>query len=206
MSDRRTSELILVRHGQTDWNIARRYQGQTETDLNEHGYRQMKQAAARLNREQLGAVVASPLKRAVRSAEIVAEPHQLSVVQEEQLMELHLGSWQGQSYGLRDRHPGWFYAAPHGGEDGQRFCERIGHWLETASFDQLTVLVTHGLVIQVILMLITGESFDFWHNRPIKNGSITRLAKHENEWKIVLFNDDSHLIESNLIRKDKTDS
>lgn len=193
MSNRRAGNLVLIRHGETDWNTARRYQGQTDTALNESGQRQMGQVADRLSLEKLDLVLSSPLQRAVQSAEIIAAPHGLPVIPEDRLQELHLGLWQGKPYRLREANPGWFYKAPHGGEDGQLFCDRISAWLDEQPNADLTVLVTHGLVIQVILMLISGRSFDYWHSQPIKNGSITHLVFTEASWQIAAFNDDAHL-------------
>lgn len=195
MLTQRAPVLILIRHGQTDWNIARRYQGQTETDLNGTGIAQMSCAANRLKDQPVNAVVASPLRRAAESAKIVARPHRLPVQTDPNLNELFLGAWQGKPYSLRDQNQNWFELAPHGGESGAAFCSRIRTWFENYRFEpeSRTILVSHGLVIQVLLVLVSGQSFEYWHSQPIKNGALTVLNRVDGCWSIERFNDDQHL-------------
>lgn len=181
-------ELILIRHGQTDWNVARKYQGQTDTVLNDVGRDQMQQVAQVLVSQPLERVVSSPLRRAVDSAEIIALPKSLPISPEPLLMELDLGVWQGKSYGLRRGVENWFYDAPHGGEGGAEFCARLGKWLDNVE-DGITLVVAHGLVIQVLLMLACGGKFEEWHAKPIKNGAVTRLRRSEASWELTQFNE-----------------
>ena len=88
--------LLLVRHGETDWNIENRFQGHADPPLNETGREQSRELARELAGERLVAVVSSPLRRAtLETAETIAAAHDLPLRQEPGLREVDLGSWTG---------------------------------------------------------------------------------------------------------------
>jgi broad specificity phosphatase PhoE len=87
--------MVLVRHGQTDWNVNGRYVGWTDEGLNREGLRQAEMLAQRLERWPMSVVYSSPLKRAWMTAEIVGGPHSLPVQIIEELGEMRIGAWEG---------------------------------------------------------------------------------------------------------------
>ena len=87
--------LLLVRHGETDWNAEGRLQGHTDRPLNEYGRRQARELAGRLADEQVDAVYASDLARARETAEIVAGRLGLPVAIDPDLREKNWGTWEG---------------------------------------------------------------------------------------------------------------
>ena len=88
--------VILVRHGETDWNQVRRVQGgSTDTPLNENGRQQAKRLALKLEREPIQAIYSSPLRRAWDTAQAVARHHQLEVGIEPSLKEIEVGHLEG---------------------------------------------------------------------------------------------------------------
>jgi broad specificity phosphatase PhoE len=87
--------LLLVRHGETDWNAEGRLQGHTDRPLNDHGRRQAKDLADRLADEGADAIYASDLSRARETAEIVGTRLGLPVVIDADLREKDWGSWEG---------------------------------------------------------------------------------------------------------------
>src|SRR3954452_24611267 len=87
--------LLLVRHGETDWNAEGRLQGHTDRPLNEYGRRQAKELAARLAGGHVDAIYASDLSRARETAEIVGERLGLTVVIDPDLRETNWGTWEG---------------------------------------------------------------------------------------------------------------
>lgn len=87
--------ILLARHGETDWNRERRWQGHAPTPLNEHGRAQARALAERLSTGQLDAVYSSDLPRAFETAEIVAAVHGLEPIPEPGLREIDVGSRQG---------------------------------------------------------------------------------------------------------------
>lgn len=89
------AEILLARHGETDWNIERRVQGHTDRPLNATGLEQARVLAAQLAHEPLVAIYASDLLRARDTAVIVAEQHGLDVRLDPDLREKHFGTWEG---------------------------------------------------------------------------------------------------------------
>ncbi|MDJ0394531.1 histidine phosphatase family protein [Rhodococcus sp. G-MC3] len=95
MSHEVKRQLILLRHGQTEYNATDRMQGQLDTDLTELGCSQAKAAAAELATRAPVRIVSSDLKRAYETAVALGEASNLSVGVDERLRETHLGEWQG---------------------------------------------------------------------------------------------------------------
>jgi broad specificity phosphatase PhoE len=95
LSRTRMTHLILIRHGETDWNVIGRYQGQDDPPLNAKGLAQARELADALRDVPLDVLVSSPLRRAYRTAEILAEALELPLFAEPRLMEVHQGDWQG---------------------------------------------------------------------------------------------------------------
>ena len=90
-----SKEVLLVRHGETEDNVARRFQGRSDSQLNERGRAQSRALAERLRGEGLRALYSSPLSRARETAEIVAAEVGLEVVFDERLVEADTGDWTG---------------------------------------------------------------------------------------------------------------
>ena len=95
--------LLLVRHGETDWNAEGRLQGQTDRPLSDFGRRQARQLADEMADEELEAIYSSDLSRARETAAIVAERLGLPVVLDPDLREKDWGSWEGLTSVERDR-------------------------------------------------------------------------------------------------------
>jgi len=89
------TELLLVRHGETDWNAAGRLQGHTDRPLSDYGRKQARRLAEELTGEEFDAIYASDLARARETAEIVAEQLHLPVVLDPDLREKNWGTWEG---------------------------------------------------------------------------------------------------------------
>ena len=87
--------ILLVRHGETVDNARQIMQGQTQGELNERGREQARQVAERLAKEHVDAVIASDLRRAIQTAEIIATPHSLPVVSTLLLRERDWGGFTG---------------------------------------------------------------------------------------------------------------
>ncbi len=89
------SEIILVRHGQTDWNLEGRYQGCADVALNAIGREQAELAAAGLSTRRIDALYSSPLSRALNTAEAIGRRQGLGVCVDPRLKEIDLGEWEG---------------------------------------------------------------------------------------------------------------
>lgn len=90
-----STRLLLIRHGESVWNAARRWQGHSDPPLSERGREQAREAARRLAGEAIAGLYASDLRRALETARIVGEPHGLAPVTDARLRELDIGAWGG---------------------------------------------------------------------------------------------------------------
>jgi broad specificity phosphatase PhoE len=101
------TRILLARHGETDWNVERRWQGQSDTPLNDTGRAQARALAQELADEPIDAVYSSDLMRAHETARVVAEAHGLDVVAIRDLRERSFGSVEGLTTDeIQARHPG----------------------------------------------------------------------------------------------------
>jgi broad specificity phosphatase PhoE len=161
--------LYYVRHGETDWNRAQRYQGQRDIPINATGRAQAK-ANGRLLAAALGDgaahldYVASPLKRASETMEILRAELWLdrrAYRTDDRLMEINYGSWEGQPWADMAIRDAAGYAArqadvwnwrPPSGESYQMLAERVGAWLAEVAGD--TVVVAHGGVSRALRAIL----------------------------------------------------
>jgi len=159
-----TGSLLLVRHGETEWNLQRRYQGRSDSALTTTGIAQahaIGRLLGALSYAETARIMASPLGRARRTAEIIRE-HFTTAPElqfDDRLRELSLGSWDGLTYSeIAARCPGvfdgqgrydWYFRSP----DGERydvFAARLGEWLFEHESAQALVVVTHGIVTRLL--------------------------------------------------------
>ncbi len=181
--------ILLVRHGETGWNRERRYQGWLDSPLTERGIAQAS-AIGRLLVSLPDAadrtIVASPLGRARRTAEIIRD--QLrgigSLRVDELLRELTMGSWDGLTFnqieaispGIFEREgPEWCFASPDG-ESYTGFAGRVGEWLGEQDEPLTTLVVAHGLVSRVLRGLYAGLPRADALTLPVPQDRIFRLS------------------------------
>ena len=90
--------LMLVRHGETDWNVQRRYQGQSDVSLSELGQRQAVHIAKRIASQNIDVLYASDLKRAMETAMAIVERNNMEILPEPRLRELKFGILEGLTF------------------------------------------------------------------------------------------------------------
>ena len=148
--------IFLVRHGETVDNARQIMQGQTQGELNEMGFKQAQEVAARLSSEAIDAVVASDLHRAIQTAEIIAEPHGLPVETTPLLRERDWGGFTGRF--IPDlRGEVW----PDDIESEEALLQRAHDFLQimTATYDgKRVVAVGHGIINKAILAVYASCS------------------------------------------------
>jgi probable phosphoglycerate mutase len=169
------ARLLLVRHGQSEWNASRRWQGWADPPLSAEGEAQAQAAAARLAGEDLDVVVASDLRRAVQTAEVVAGILGLGAVEQHRgLRERDVGDWSGLTREeIEERWPGVIEAwragtldRPPNGEGDPSFVSRVVATLERVALDHRggnVLVVTHGGVIRA------AERHCGAHGEPVAN-------------------------------------
>ena len=182
----RTS-IWLVRHGQTELNKARRYQGAGDGPLTPFGLRQAEALAHRLRRTPFGLAIASPTVRARRTAETILGNREAPLIEDARWAETNHGRWEGLTYAeVRQRFPqeaaarfaDALHGRPSGGESLAEVAERVAEgWaaLLRQNPGGRILLVTHATPIQLILCALSGLApTQHWRWR-IDLGSVTAI-------------------------------
>jgi probable phosphoglycerate mutase len=189
------TELLLVRHGETDWNRARRFQGHADQPLNDAGREQARELADALADEEIDAVYTSDLLRARETAEILAARLDAEVVALRELREIDVGSWQGLSWPeIEERHPdgarrwredgqGW-----DGGETYDELGVRIVAVLREIAArhpGQRVLVVGHGGTVRATRAFVEGVSVVESRGRSpaIGNCEVFRVVTEDGTWR-----------------------
>lgn len=149
------TQLLLVRHGESTWNVAGRWQGHADPPLSDLGQRQAVAGAAALT-DAPDAVWTSDLARARRTAELLAEPYALTPRADARLRERDVGVWSGLTRAeIEERWPGWLAArrSPDGFEADEPLAERALAALREIAAGApgaTLIVVTHGGVIRTV--------------------------------------------------------
>jgi probable phosphoglycerate mutase len=153
------TQVIIVRHGQTQWNIRKIRQGHLDSELTERGLAQAQALANRLARENFSALYSSDLGRAVHTARVIAAVTGHEIVTDARLRERHLGLFQGLSGDeIKEKHPeeyrlhrtmGPEYVIPGGESVRQQVARNVAFLDELAlkHTGEKVVVVTHGGVV-----------------------------------------------------------
>jgi len=189
--------IFLARHGESDWNVEKRFQGHSDRPLTERGRVQAHALADLVGSEKIDAVYTSPLSRARETAEIVAARAGLEAVALPELREVDTGSWSGLSRAdVEARFPEGFARWRSGGsgwEDGESYeemAERVIGALRKIAEDHpdgRVLVISHGGPIRAIHAAAEGLAIkDYRRLKPVEpnarlsavaveNGRLTRL-------------------------------
>ena len=205
--DEAPTRLILVRHGETDWNRESRLQGHLPTLLNARGRHEAKLLARRISEEQPNRLYSSDLPRAMETAEMIAEATGLEIMAAPELREAHFGKWEGKTYAeVQDESPGNFNAwvesdfrqAPPGGESAGELRERIIAFLAEVALqhpNETSVLVSHGGPCKYAIAHTLGISPTGIHRYAVDNASVHIIEIGAYGWRLTTLNDTCHLRE-----------
>lgn len=197
--------IILLRHGETTWNIEGRYQGQEDTPLSERGKRQGEKAALALKDIPIDRAISSPLSRSYETCRMAAEYHHLTVAKDERLTEISHGLWEGiHADEIEARYPKEFHLwhthpeqvqMPEG-ECLEDVRKRVRQAFDeyAARYDGETVLVAaHDAVNKAIICDLLGLSMaHFWQIKQ-DNACINVLECDKGTWRLVTLNSTNHL-------------
>jgi probable phosphoglycerate mutase len=199
------TELILIRHGETDWNAGRRIQGQLDVPLNQTGFAQARAVGERYQSEKLDVLVSSDLRRAMQTMQPIATASGLPVLPDARLRERHLGVLQGVSYEDAKREMpqvlGVFESRKvdepiDGGESLREFSQRVISVLteivETYPNKRI-VAVTHGGVVDIACRHAKGTRLDTPRDFPIHNTSVSTFRVDSSGFHLIDQADLSHL-------------
>jgi broad specificity phosphatase PhoE len=195
-------QILLVRHGATDWNLQGRCQGSTDRDLSEVGIHQAKQIATLLSNEKIHAIYSSSLRRARRTAELIGQPHALAVTIEDGVRELDHGELEGLTFNeiknsyaeflTRWRRIPAEISVP-GGERLADVAERAWNGLneiaERHREGERIVVVSHNFPILGILCRVTGTHLNEYRTFRLDPCGVTRLRYDgSGYWQVIQVN------------------
>jgi broad specificity phosphatase PhoE len=199
------TEIILARHGETEWNVGEVFRGRIDVELNETGIKQAQLLAEYLRRANIEAVYSSPLKRALRTAEIVTGYHQLEVEIAPGLIDFDFGKWQGLAHQevkekYRELYIKWIdhpdKVKMPAGESLDDVRERAVGVLDEViakEYEGTVVLVAHRVVNKVLICALLGlDNSHFWNIRQDTCG-ITTFTYEEGRFILTEHNNTSYL-------------
>jgi broad specificity phosphatase PhoE len=181
------TRLFFIRHGETDWNVECRWQGQADVPLNAKGLEQAAQIAQGLRSHDLDAIYSSDLTRARQTAEILASAAGLPVFVDARLREIHLGEWEGllvseiderfaKEFQRRYLHP--LSVTPPGGETTRQVQERMISAIQeilASHPGEKVAVVSHGFAIAVTLASLQGIPIEKVRGLVPVNGEVQEL-------------------------------
>ncbi len=203
------TRIIAVRHGETDWNVAKRIQGQMDIALNAHGQWQAQRVGAALRDDSIDAIYSSDLVRALATAQAIAQHTQaqgLAAVRTHTgLRERGFGLFEGHTYSaIEEQWPEqsrrWKHRdpefAPAGGESPLQLMQRVRQTVNQIAEQhagQQIVLVAHGGVLDMLYRLATQQSVNAARTWELNNTAINRLLWTPETLTLVGWADVRHL-------------
>ena len=201
------SRLLLVRHGISEYNSARRFAGYSDVEMNTAGHEQVERLRDRLVSEKIGAVYCSDLRRASVTAEIICSRHEVDMVTCSELREVNYGNIEGLTFDeigrlypdvaelIRDFSPRLKFP---GGESFAKFIERTITFLdrlEKHEPSETILIVAHSGSLRVLVCHLLGIDQSHWRQLRLDNASLSIMETYPQRVIISLLNDTSHLRE-----------
>jgi len=197
-------EIILARHGETEWNVSEVFRGRIDIELNETGMKQAELLAKHLSNLKIDAIYSSPLKRALKTAQLIAHYHKLDAEVAPGLVDFDYGEWQGlphqevkvkykELYAQWIKNPHWV-KMPAGeslSELRKRAIAVVNNVI--AKYEGNIVLVSHRVVNKVLICALLGlDNSRFWNIR-IDTCGITTFVYENERFILTKHNDTSFL-------------
>jgi probable phosphoglycerate mutase len=204
--------LRLVRHGESEGNVMATLQGcRVDTPLSARGRRQAESLAIRLAGEDVDAVVASPMRRALETAQVIAAPHGLGVRVDSDFVEFDWGKWTGRPFDdalereVADLRARWRAGdvdvpAP-GGESPLRALSRVTRGVERlrAAGVAAPVVVAHGRINRVLVTHVLGRHLSRMDEVRQRNGTLSVFDWNDGAPASALLLDDVAHMASELV-------
>ncbi len=198
-------EIILARHGVTEWNVGEIFRGRIDVELNETGVKQAELLAQYLSSVKVVAIYSSPLKRALKTAEIVSGYHQLEVEVTPSLVDFDYGEWQGlPQQTVKERYSELYVKwsnypekvkmpAGESLDDVRNRTTGLINEIIAREYRGTVVLVAHRVVNKVLICTLLGlDNSHFWNIRQDTCG-ITAFTFKNGRFTLTRHNDTSHL-------------
>ncbi len=197
-------KIFLLRHGETDWNIEKRWQGSKDIELNQNGILQAENASKRLEKYKIDAIYTSPLLRAKKTAEVINENRNVPIYVKEDIKEISFGEWEGLTYhevlsGYKKAFDTW---------DKDASCD-VGYGVENylslqnrafKVFQEICeesngniLIVSHGAWIMALVCKILHIPLEHRLSFQVGNTSITTIEYEDSQFTMKTLNDVSHI-------------
>lgn len=200
------TEIIIIRHGETEWNKTGRFQGHSDVPLSAEGRTQAAALGKNLVVDHVDAIYASDLTRAMETAAPLAQRFGLEVISDPLLRELNFGAWEGRNFNdVNAENPNAmknFYTDPEQAdipesEPFPEFQRRVaGRVREIVAHERgkRVVIVSHGASIRILLAdLLSMPIRSIWHLSQL-NTAVNKIRFEDDGFAVVtLMNDTSHL-------------
>ena len=198
------AEIILVRHGETQWNVEEIFRGRIDVELNDTGLKQAELLAEYLSSVKIDAIYSSPLRRALKTAEIIASYHKLDVGIAPGLIDFNYGKWQGLSHQeVRDKHKELYAAWMNrpdqvkmpAGENLDEVRKRAMTVVDRVivKYEGSVVLVSHRVVNKVLICALLGlDNSHFWSIKQ-DTCAVTKFTYENKRFILTRHNDTSYL-------------
>ncbi|XXM71611.1 histidine phosphatase family protein [Lysinibacillus sphaericus] len=188
------TRICIVRHGQTDWNLHGRLQGQTDIPLNETGRKQAEECREFLKGMEWDVVITTSLKRARETAEIINKDLNLPIIEMDEFKERYFGDGEGLTREVRnEKYPEFTFPGMESREDLDRRIEAGLLAVSTDYPDKKILLVSHGAVIHAIIKKFHLEGSQL-EEFKLFNGCLTNISLKEKMWNVEDYNVTEHLM------------
>ncbi len=207
MAKVKVTELVVVRHGETVWNLEGRHQGHLDSDLSALGIRQAKAIADRLGKISFSALYSSDLKRAFHTAQYIAQKTGHSILVDRRLRERDYGIFRGMTLEeIQKKFPEQYihfrsgdpdYVIPEG-ESGRHKFDRVLECVQEiikAHEGRRVVIVTHGGVLDALFRHTVGLGLSIPRHYKLFNVSLNTFFVYDGVWMLGTWGDISHLTE-----------
>ena len=199
------TRLFITRHGQTEWNLEGRMQGQKDSKLTELGKRQAEWLGERLKEEKIDIIISSSSGRAITTSKLIRDKRNIEIVSNDKLREIYLGQWEGRLHTEIERL--WeeerrnFWHFPHlynpvGGETFSEVLDRVSGETEKiiSEYEGKNILiVTHAIVLKALITYFENKDLkDFWSGEFMHSTCLNILEIKKGNRKFVLKGDTSH--------------
>ena len=193
--------LYIIRHGETQWNVEGRLQGQSDTQLNENGIRLAKVTAEGMKDIPFDLGITSPLSRAKKTAQIILGNRKVPLYEDARIQELSFGSWEGlgcrkENYQIPSEHFDDFYHDPlhfqpaEDGETIQQLCKRTREFymelIHKDEYQDKTILIaSHGCATRALLRNVYEDTSDFWHGSVPLNCAVNVVEVRDGKSRLL---------------------
>lgn len=199
------TRIILVRHGETEWNVEQRFRGHHDIPLNETGIAEARALSRRLAEEPAVAIYSSRLQRAFRTAEIIAEPHGLTPTRDDSLANINYGELEGLTMmEVAERFPEMYHTLlrtpqlvrfPHGDTLDDLTTRGMAgiHALIARHEGQTIIAVSHQVITRVLLCAMLGLDNSHHWNVVQDTACVNIIHFGHGQFYVDLLNDTCHL-------------